>query len=119
VSPLPPLAPATLVLLALAEAFSARLLAARRRGAVGTRPVHPIDVARTAALARASSAAGALVAGAYAGLALHVRGLREALAVADGDLLVAALSAAAGLLLVAAALLLERTCRVRPGPRDP
>lgn len=116
-SPLPWLTGVTPLLLALAEAITAWLLRARLRGVPGTRPVHPIDVARTAALAKASSVAGALVVGAYAGIAAAASAARARLAVAGDDLLAAALGVAAGLLLVAAALALERVCRV-PSDRE-
>lgn len=114
-SPLPWLTAATPVLLAVAEIVTAVLLRARLRGAPGTRPVHPIDVARIAALAKASSVGGAVLAGAYAGIALAAAGARARLAVAGDDLLAALLGAASGLLLVGAALLLERVCRVPSG----
>jgi hypothetical protein len=114
-SPVPWLTGATPVLLAVAELITAMLLRARLRGAPGARPVHPIDVARIAALAKASSVGGAVLVGAYGGIALAAAGARARLAVAGDDLLAAALGAASGLLLVAAALLLERVCRVPTG----
>ena len=114
-SPLPWVTGATPLLLAVAEAITAGLLRARLRGTPGTRPVHPIDVARTAALAKASSCAGALVLGAYAGIALAAAAARSRLAVAGNDLAASLLGAAAGLLLVVAALALERVCRVPRG----
>lgn len=115
-SPLPRLAVVSLLLLAVALAFSARLLSARMRGAPGTRPVHPLDVARTAALAKASSLAGAVVTGAYLGVAIAAARARPVLVVAGDDLVSALLGAAAGVALVLAALALERVCRV---PHDP
>lgn len=114
-SPLPWVTGATPVLLAAAELITAGMLRARLRGAPGTRPVHPIDVARLAALAKASSVGGAVVVGAYSGVAAAAAGARARLAVAGDDLLAAALGAGAGLLLVVAALLLERVCRVPTG----
>jgi hypothetical protein len=111
-SPLPWLTGATPVLLAVAELITAVLLRARLRGARGTRPVHPIDVARIAALAKASSVGGAVLVGAYGGIALAAAAARARLAVAGDDLVAAVLGAASGLLLVVAALLLERVCRV-------
>ncbi|MDP9436314.1 MAG: DUF3180 domain-containing protein, partial [Actinomycetota bacterium] len=67
------------------------------------------------ALAKASSPTGALLAGAYAGLLAHVLTLDAEQARADA--LVAGLSAAAALVLVGAALLLERACRTPDGPQ--
>ena len=116
-SPLPWLTGATPLLLAAAELITAWLLRARLRGAPGTRPVHPIDVARTAALAKASSLAGAVLTGGYGGVAAAAAGARDRLAVAGDDLAAAALGAVAGLVLAVAALVLERVCRV-PSDRE-
>jgi hypothetical protein len=123
VPPLPGYAPATLFVLALAEAYSAyvvrqRLPVRRMPPAVGHRwrPLAPIAVARIAALAKASSLVGAVAAGGYGGLLLFVLvGLRVA---PTADRQVAALGLAAGLLLAAAALALESSCRVRRPPDD-
>lgn len=114
--PLPVYAPVTLLLLALAELGMARVVRDRVRGAPrpapGGRPpraLHPLQVARAAALAKASSPAGALLVGAYAGL-LAWTAPRDAQQ-ATADARVAGLSALAALALVVAALVLERACR--------
>lgn len=65
-------------------------------------------------LAKASALAGAMVAGGYFGYALSWWGVSEA-ALARERLLQSLLAGAAGVLVVAASLLLERACRVRGG----
>lgn len=119
---LPGSAPVTLALVAVVELGLAKVVRDRvlhrppRPGAPARRPLHPVQVARAAALAKASSPAGALVGGFYAGLFAYTATHRR-LAAAQGDAVVSSLSALAALLLVVAALLLERACRV-PRPPD-
>ena len=114
--PLPAYAPLTLALLAVTELLMARVVRQRMSAPlpVRARPMHPLQVARAAALAKASSPTGALLAGAYTGLLAHVLPLDAEQA--RDDALVAGLSAAAALALTGAALLLERACRTPPGP---
>lgn len=109
VPPLPGYAPVSLVLLAVFELGLARAVRARLRGPVTGRPLHPLQVARAAVLAKASSTGGALLAGAYGGLLAHVLPLQAEQA--QDDAVVSGASVAASLLLVVAALLLERACR--------
>jgi hypothetical protein len=122
VSGLPGYAPVTLVLLAVTEAGMARVVRDRlthrrdRLGRAPGRPLHPLQVARAAVLAKASSTAGAVLLGGYAGLLAWTLPRREALAVAERDALVAGASGVAALGLVLAALLLERACRTPPDP---
>lgn len=117
-------APVTLLLLALAELALARVVHDRvlhRRDSEGRlprRPLHPVQVARAAALAKASSPAGAVLAGAYAGLFAWTAPRADRLAAAADDVVVSGLSALAGLLLVVGGLVLERACRVPRPPHD-
>lgn len=115
---LPGFAPVTLALLALVELGMARVVRDRVRGTArpGSRRLHPLQVARAAALAKASSLAGAVLAGLYAGILLAL--LPRRLAAAGPDRVFAGLSALTALALVAAALLLERACRA-PVDDDP
>jgi hypothetical protein len=120
-------------LLAVAEALGARTLRVRlaaerlaRRGrdrqsqAPGrVRPVEPLVVARLVVLARASAYVGAVFAGLWAGVLLHVAPLVGELEAAGGDTVAAVLGALCSLGLVAAALLLESVCRVPPGDDEP
>jgi hypothetical protein len=120
---LPRYAPVSVVLLAVVELGMARVVRDRlshrrdRSGRPKGRPLHPMQVARAAVLAKASSAGGAVLLGLYGGLLAWTLPRRNALAASGSDALVAGLSAAACLGLVLAALLLERACR-RPDDRD-
>lgn len=83
-----------------------------------SRPISPLAVARFVAVAKASSAAGALFTGAYAGaLAFLVPRSGEVLAAA-ADVLPAAVGAFGAVLFLAAALWLEHSCRIPPQPDD-
>jgi hypothetical protein len=119
---LPLYAPVTVLLLAVVELAMARVvrdrlahrLDARGRPAARPtrpRPLHPIQVARAAALAKASSAGGAVLLGVYTGLFAWTFPRRSRLMATADDALVAGLSALACLGLVIAALVLERACR--------
>lgn len=113
--PLPRYAPVLTALLALAELGMARVVrdrVQRRPGRPSARPLHPLQVVRAVALAKASSLAGALAGGGYIGLLLWL--LPRTAAQAREDAVICAVSAAAAALLVAAALLLERSGRVPP-----
>jgi len=112
----PSLAPLWLLLLALAEAYTASMTRARLSGRAGTRPIDPIFVARLAALAKASSVVGSLATGGYAGFLVKVA--QTPGPQARTDTRTAALGVGFGLLLVLAALLLERVCRVKRPPAD-
>ena len=119
---LPVFAPVTLALLAVTELGMAKVVADRlahrrdRSGRPRGRPLHPMQVARAAVLAKASGVTGAVLLGAYAGLFAWTLPRRAELAVAERDTAVAGLSALAALALVVAALVLERVCRT---PDDP
>lgn len=110
---LPLLAPVTMVVLAVVEVGMARTVRDRIAGGprAGGRQLHPLQVARAAVLARASSTGGAVLLGGYSGLLAWTLPRRDDLMSTGRDALVAGLSALAALLLVAAALLLERACR--------
>ena len=111
--PLPWSGVPALALLAIAEAITGRNVRARRAGR-GT-PIPAIAVARMAALAKASSLAGALIGGLAAGFLIYVSASLDKSAYRS-DALVSAATLGAALLLVAAALYLEYGCRVRNGP---
>lgn len=107
--------PITLLIIGLAELYTAYTTAARLDGR-GTRPIHPIAVARLAALAKASSPVGALMSGGYAGFLIHVSRIDGPQA--GTDTVTAALGTAFGLVLVVCALVLERVCRVKTPPES-
>ena len=135
---LPPLdwwLPGPLGVLALAEAFGARILATRlaalrdaragKRPAARTpstapvRPVEPMLVARLAVLAQASAYVGAVVGGIWAGVLAYVGPAVGRLEDATSDAVTAVLGVLCAGGLVAAALWLESVCRVPPDADDP
>jgi hypothetical protein len=124
---LPWLPPITLFGLAALEAVLAANTRARIDRRPGTEPVDPLAVARYAVLAKASSLAGALFGGFYAGVLSWLLSEFGTLSSVDRDLPQAVAGGLAGPALVAAALWLERACRVparpdadeQPGPGDP
>lgn len=116
--PLPSFAPVSLLLLTILEFGMARVVRDKVRGSSRGRPMHPIQVARAAVLAKASSLGASILGGLYAGLFLWTFLRRDTYATAADDARTAGLSALTALLLVVAALLLERACRT-PEPPDP
>jgi hypothetical protein len=108
---LPVYAPVTAVLLTAFEVGLARVVLRSIRGLPVRRPLHALQVARAAALAKASSAGGSLLSGFYGGYLAWTAGQTDRLREAAGDAVVAAVSAAACLGLMAAGLWLERACR--------
>jgi Protein of unknown function (DUF3180) len=115
--PLPWTAVPALLLLAIAEGWSGRNLRTRLSGRMGSKPILPIAVARMAALAKASSLVGALIGGLTAGFLIYVSGSLDK-ATPRSDALVAASTAVAAILLVMAALYLERGCRIPADDQD-
>jgi len=126
--------PAPLAVLAVAEALGARTLKARlaalreartRTAApagaareVPVRPVEPMLVARLAVLAQASAYVGAVFAGIWTGVLVHVGPEVGRLQAAGGDTVAALVGVVSSVGLVAAALLLENACRVPPGSAE-
>jgi hypothetical protein len=108
----------TLLVLAVVEGITAVSTRSRVERRPGTQPVNPLTVARYVLVAKASSVAGAIFLGGYAGILAWVWTYRGRLAAAADDVLPAALGAGAALLLVLAALWLERSCRIPDRPDD-
>ncbi|RBY83463.1 DUF3180 domain-containing protein [Blastococcus sp. TF02A-30] len=120
--------PTPLAVLAVAEALGARTLRARLsalrearagrgptgRDAAALRPVEPMLVARLAVLAQASAYVGAVFAGLWAGVLLHVAPAVNRLQAAGDDTVTAVIGVVSSAALVAAALWLESACRVPP-----
>ena len=118
--PVPWTMPVAMTLLALALALWARGTRGRLAGKPGTTPMDPLVAARSAALAMAASRVGSLVAGFYAGVGIALAPAWEVPGVRD-RILVAAATVVTSLLVVLAALWLERVCRVKddaPPPGD-
>ena len=113
---LPWLPTVTLAALAVLEAYVAINTRQRIERRPGREPVDPLAVARYVVLAKASSLAGAIFAGFYAGLVGWL--FLERTRAADGDIPAATAGLVASLALVGAALWLERSCRVQKRPDD-
>jgi chromate transport protein ChrA len=113
---LPLYGPVFLVVLAAAEGYTASTTAARLSGRPGTQPIHPITVARIAALAKATSPVAAVFAGGYAGFLGYVAQLEGPHA--SSDVRASAVGVGASLVLVVAALAMEHVCRVKPPKVD-
>ncbi|MBU6245464.1 MAG: DUF3180 family protein [Actinomycetales bacterium] len=111
VVPVPWLAAVTMWLLAVAVGIWAVLSRPRLLRTAGSRPMPPLVAARTAALAMAASRTGALVAGLYAGVAIGAFPSRETQA-GSASMWAAIATAIGSLVLAAAALWLERMCRL-------
>ena len=114
--PLPWTGVPALLVAALVEAWTGRDLKARIAGRRGLKPAAPLFVSRMVALAKASSIAAAIIAGAAAGFDIYLSGSLSA-GVPRQDALTAAVTFAAAVVLACAALYLEYCCRV-PGTSD-
>jgi hypothetical protein len=112
----PVLGGATLGVLGVAEAIAGSALRARIRHRPGTRPVQPLVAARAVLVAKASALAGAIMAGAWLGLLVHVLPQAGDVSAAAGDSVAGAVGLACALVLVGGALWLEHCCRT---PDDP
>ena len=116
---LPPWTGATALVVALVELVQAKVIRDKLKGVPRGRPMHPLVVARWAVLGKASSMSGAVLGGLYTGFFAWTLPHSDKLAAASDDALVAGLTAGAFLLLVLAALWLERSCRTPKPPDDP
>ena len=116
--PLPWTAAAALLVLALAEAWSGRNVRAQVRGQPrSSRRITPIAIARLAVLAKASAMAAAIFGGASAGFLGYLGGI-VAKPAPRRDTIVAGVTLIAALVLAAAAVYLERSCRTPEPPED-
>lgn len=109
-----------LLLVGVAEAWIGRDVRRRIARRSGTKPVHPLVVSRMLVLAKATSAAAALVGGITLGFLVYLPSQLSA-ATPKHDMLTAGITLGAAVLLAAAALYLEYCCRVpadRDGPAD-
>jgi hypothetical protein len=108
----------TLLALAVGEGITARVTRPRIERRPGTEPADPLVVARLAALAKASSLAGAMLGGGYLGLLLWAFVERGWLAAAADAVPAAGAGAVTSALLVGAGLWLEHACRIPRRPDD-
>jgi hypothetical protein len=114
---LPVLPALTLLALAIVEFVLAQQTRARIERKPGRPPVEPLAVARYVVLAKASSLAGAIFAGFTIAVTIWLAIEAQRIDQAGQGLPAAAIFAGSSLALVAAALWLERACRV-PGDPD-
>lgn len=114
--PFPTLGGATLGVLGVAEAIGGSALRARIQRRPGTRPVQPLVAARAVLVAKASALAGAVMAGAWAGLLSHVVPRAGRVSAAGADTTAGVVGVVCALVLVGGALWLEHCCRT---PDDP
>ncbi|MCU4748200.1 MULTISPECIES: DUF3180 domain-containing protein [unclassified Streptomyces] len=105
------------VLLATALSLRARLRAQRERSA-GARPVEPLVAARAVVFGQASALVSSLVAGLYGGFGLFLLLERMEVPNRREQALYAGLSVVAGVAVCAAALYLERVCKLPDGNGD-
>ena len=113
--PLPWTGVPALLIAAAAEAWMGHDLRGRIAGKRGLKPAAPLFVSRMVALAKASSVAGAAIAGFAAGFDIYLSGSLSA-SVPRQDALTAAVTFVAAVLLACAALYLEYCCRVPNAP---
>lgn len=116
--PLPRLAGAAAALVGIGEAVVGFGLRSRIRppersaGSVATRkPVPPLTAARAVMTAKATSLAGAALAGLWAGLLLYVLPSWSVLAAAQSDGITGIIGLVGALIMVGGALFLEHCCR--------
>ncbi|HIW63524.1 MAG TPA: DUF3180 domain-containing protein [Candidatus Stackebrandtia excrementipullorum] len=105
--------PVLLIAVAVLLVYLARHTKSRIERKPGYDPVEPLLFARFAALAKACAVGGAVMAGAYGGLLVYTTAQRR-LAAAAADLPVVAFGMGVCLVLVAAAMWLEHSCRIPP-----
>lgn len=117
--PLPLLAGTTLLAFAVAEVVLGATLRARIQRRPGTRPVQALAAAKAVLLAKASSLAGAITAGAWLGVLSHVLPLQSRqVSDAVSDTVTASIGMVSAAALVAAGLWLEHCCRTPDPPDD-
>jgi hypothetical protein len=111
----------SLLAAAIAEALWARYVRAKiGDGEIGAGPgwLHPLAVARSVMVAKASAWVGALALGWWVGVLVYLLPRRSWLGVAAHDSIGTAVAALSALALVTAALWLEHCCRSPGDPSD-
>ncbi|HSK26277.1 MAG TPA: DUF3180 domain-containing protein [Jiangellales bacterium] len=113
----PRLTPALLAFLAVVLLISARVVRGWVLERRYDRRMNALRVTRLLALAKAAALTGAVVAGGYSGVVLLYAQVQPA-SLGRERVVVAGLSALAGVAVSVSALFLERACRVPPGAED-
>ncbi|MGO1057009.1 DUF3180 domain-containing protein [Crossiella sp. CA198] len=114
----PVLAGVTLLPVALGEVWWAFVLRGRIQRRPNARLLEPLVAARSVALAKASSLAGAVLLGVWLGVLAYVLPLQGQLVAAQNDTVPAVLGAVSAGALIAAGLWLEHCCRTPDQPED-
>ncbi|WP_184728941.1 DUF3180 domain-containing protein [Saccharopolyspora phatthalungensis] len=117
--PLPLLAGATLLLIALVDVLLALNMRPRVKRRPGTEPVDGLTAARAVALAKASSMAGAIMAGVWVGLIAYLLPLFGTVEAARPDTAAAVIGLISAGALIAAGLWLENCLRNPDEPEEP
>lgn len=117
--PLPALAGATLLLIALVDVALALNMRPRVKRRPGTEPVDSLAAARAVALAKASSMAGAIMGGAWIGLLAYLLPMLGRVAAARSDTVAGVIGLVSAGALVAAGLWLEHCLRNPDEPEEP
>jgi Protein of unknown function (DUF3180) len=112
----PRTAPLSLLIVGLVELQTANITRHRLRGREA-KPIAPLTVARLAALAKASSLAGAAIAGFWAAVLIYTAARTDTFGTAGADAITAGMGLAAAAVLVLGGLLLERVCRIPKNKR--
>lgn len=115
---IPAFAGATLGVLGIAEAVTGSLFRARIQRRPGTKPLQPLVAARAVLVAKASALAGAIMAGAWAGLLVHALPQVGTVTAAGGDAVGAGVGLGSALVLVGGALWLEHCLKTPDDPTD-
>jgi Protein of unknown function (DUF3180) len=116
--PLPWTGVIAMLALAVAEGLTGRNLRARIEGRRAGKPLAPIAVVRMVALAKASSLGAAAFGGLAAGLLAYTANSLDK-TVPRADAITAGVTLVSAIVLVAAALYLERCCRAPEPPDEP
>jgi hypothetical protein len=116
--PLPWTGVPALLVVAVFETGAGRDLRRRIAGRKNLKPADPLVVSRMLVLARATALAGALVTGLMLGFIVYLSGMVSE-PVPGHDIISAALTCGAALVMTGAALYLEYCCRVPGGDANP
>ncbi|MDA3624788.1 DUF3180 domain-containing protein [Saccharopolyspora sp. WRP15-2] len=116
---LPQLAGATLLLIALVDLVLALVMRPRVKRRPGTEPLDGPTAARAVALAKASSMAGAIMAGVWIGLGAYLLPIVGIVEAAQGDMVAAVIGLVSAAALIAAGLWLEHCLRNPDEPEEP
>lgn len=117
--PLPALAGATLLLIAAVDVVLAAVLRPRVQRKPGVEPVEALTAARAVALAKASSLAGAIMAGGWIGLLGYLLPMMSTVDAARSDTTAAVVGLISAAALIGAGLWLEHCLRNPDEPDEP